>query len=138
MKKDVYGFVNGTPCYSRDEYVYAGRGMGPILSDEDLVTFAQKVTWGWSQAGHKSSFEGFVLSEYALSEPKRSLTEREFGRLRELQRQALQARAAAEAARGWTLVETTHWADNSVEETWVDREGSTKTVMTVAPHGDRC
>jgi hypothetical protein len=38
----------------------------------------------------------------------------------------------------WTQVGTTHYADNSVEATEVNRFGVKRTVMLVAPHGDRC
>ena len=47
-------------------------------------------------------------------------------------------RKAADDAREWKLHQTIYWADNSVEEIWIDKNGATKSVMTVGPHGDAC
>ena len=52
------------------------------------MKYAEKVTYGWQDAGHKQTFAGFYLSDYALSEPYRSLTKKEFNRLKELQKKA--------------------------------------------------
>ncbi len=43
-----------------------------------------------------------------------------------------------EAARCWQHVETLHWADNSVEEVYKDKDGNIKRVIAVGPHGDAC
>ena len=45
MKYDpnVYGYVNGKPTYSRDEFIFTVRGFGPIENDADLLAFAEKV-----------------------------------------------------------------------------------------------
>lgn len=134
----VYGYVNGEPVYSRDEFVFKVRGFGPIESDDELLSFAEKVTSNWYDAGWHRTFIGFYLSDYALAEPCRSLTVKEFDRLRELQRHARKKAEEAEAARQWRYVETLYWADNSVEEIWEDKDGNRKTVMTVGPHGDVC
>ena len=40
----VYGFVNGEPVYSAEEFVYKCRGFGEIESDEDLIEYARKRT----------------------------------------------------------------------------------------------
>lgn len=133
-----YGYVNGKPVYSRDEFVFAKRHFGPIESDEELVKYAEKVTHGWYDAGWKRSFISFYLSDYALSSPRQDLTKREFERLQELQQIARDEYNKAEAAKGWTLFETNYYADNSVEEVYRSKDGEEKIVMTVAPHGDIC
>ena len=53
MKYDpnVYGYVNGKPTYSRDEFIFTVRGFGPIENDADLLAFAEKVTSRWYNAG---------------------------------------------------------------------------------------
>ena len=140
MKYDpkVYGYVNSTPVYSRDEYIFAKRHRGPIEDDAELVAYAEKVTSHWYDAGWHHTFETFYLSDYAMSEPISSLTLKEFARLKELQQQARDAIKAADDARDWRLSDTIYWADNSVEEIWIDKDGNTKKVMTVGPHGDAC
>lgn len=85
---NVYGYVNGKAVYSRDEFIFTSRGFEEITSDAELLKYAEKVTYGWQDAGHKHTFAGFYLSDYALSEPYRSLTKKEFARLKELQKQA--------------------------------------------------
>ena len=81
----VYGYVNGKPTYSRDEFIFECRHFGPIETDEELLAYAEKVTSKWYYAGWHQSFVGFYLSDYALAEPYRSLTLKEFNRLKELQ-----------------------------------------------------
>lgn len=85
---NVFGYVNGKAVYSRDEFIFTSRGFEEITSDAELLKYAEKVTYGWQDAGHKQTFAGFYLSDYALSEPYRSLTKKEFARLKELQKQA--------------------------------------------------
>jgi len=85
---NVYGYVNGKAVYSRDEFIFTSRGFEEITNDAELLKFAEKVTYGWQDSGHRQSFAGFYLSDYALSEPYRSLTHKEFARLKELQKQA--------------------------------------------------
>lgn len=93
MKYDpnVYGYVNGKPTYSRDEFIFTVRGFGPIENDADLLAFAEKVTSRWYNAGWHQTFATYYL-----------------------------------------------WADNSVEEIWIGKNGATKSIMTVGPHGDAC
>lgn len=134
----AYGYVNGKPVYSRDEFVFAVRGFGAIESDEELMTFAEEVSYHWQSSGHTHSFTGFYLSDYALSEPYQSLTIKEFERLKELQREAKKAEDEEDKARDWQLKGTYHYADNSTEEIWIDKNGIKKTVMIVGPHGDVC
>lgn len=132
------GYYNGTPYYSRDEGVYMRRHFGAIESDEELLAYAEKVTSGWSDSGWKQPFTHFYLSDYCYARPYEYLTRKEFERLKELQKIAIEEYKAAEKAREWKLVETVFWADNSEEEIWEDKDGNRKTVMTVAPHGDAC
>lgn len=136
MDNRVYGYVNGCAVSSADEYVYKCRGFGPIETDEELLAFAEKASHHWYDAGWRRTFTTYYLSDYALSEPRRSLTNSEFNRLLELQRNAIDAEKAADNARCWVKVSTFHYADNSVEEVWRDKDGIEKTVMTVYPHGD--
>jgi hypothetical protein len=135
---NVYGYVNGKPVFSRDEFIFEHRKRGPIEDDAELIAFAEKATSGWHNAGWSHSFISFYLSDYALSEPFASLTLSEFGRLKELQQEAREAAKAADDARCWRLKETINWADNSVEEIYEDKDGNTKHVTVVGPHGDAC
>ena len=138
MSNGVYGYVNGNEVYSRDEFIYAQRGFVAIDNDNDLMEFAKKVSGNWKQGGWTHKFTDFYLGDYALNEPYRSLTKTEYARLRELQVEARAKEKAEDEARCWEKVETTYWADNSVEETWRDKDGNTKIVMVVPPHGDAC
>lgn len=135
---DVYGYVNGEPVYSREEFVYRVRRFGPIKSDAELLAFAKKRTSDWCSSGQKQKFEGFYLSDYALSEPRRSLTDDEFNRLKELQKQARVEAKKRDDARRWRYIKTSYYADNSVEEIWEDKDGNRKTVTVIGPHGDAC
>lgn len=134
----VYGYVNGKPAYSADEFAYMARGFGAIENDEELLAYAEKVTSGWYDAGWKRTFTTFYLSDYALSRPRENLTRREFDRLKQLQKEAREAEERAEAEKQWKKVDTTYWADNSVEETYENKYGERKVVMVVGPHGDAC
>jgi hypothetical protein len=136
--KNIYGYVNGKPVYSREEYVYACRGFGAIKSDEELIAFAEKVSGHWLEAGWHHTFTTYYLGDYALDEPKKSLTATEYKRLKELQQAAQAAEKAADDARCWKRVDVMYFADNSVEEVWEDKDGKRKRVMVVAPHGDVC
>ena len=71
MKYDpnVYGYVNGKPTYSRDEFIFTVRGFGPIENDADLLAFAEKVTIRWYNAGWHQTFATYYLSDDALSAP---------------------------------------------------------------------
>ena len=134
----IYGIVNSKPVYSRDEFVYACRGFGAIKDDKELLAFAEKATHGWLRAGWHQSFRTYYLGDYALDEPQCSLTDAEYARLKELQKEAREAYDKAEAARQWKRVNTIAYADNSIEEIWRDKDGNEKTVMVIPPHGDVC
>ena len=138
MKYDpnVYGYVNGKPTYSRDEFIFTVRGFGPIENDADLLAFAEKVTSRWYNAGWHQTFATYYLSDYALSEPGRSLTVKEFNRLKEIQQAAREAEKAADDAREWKLHQTIYWADNSVEEIWIDKNGAKPTAALAAEQAD--
>lgn len=133
-----YGTVNGDPVYSRDEFVYAYRGFGAIENDQDLLAFAEKVTNGWMYAGWHRDFRTYYLGDYALDEPKYSLTDAEYARLKKLQEKVQKEYDETEAAREWKHVNTVYYADNSVAEIWRDKNGVEKEVMVVHPHGDIC
>lgn len=134
----VYGYVDGKAVYSRDEFIFEQRGFGAIQNDTDLLAYAEKVSWGWQNAGWKRRFTEFYLSDYALNEPYASLTHVEFERLKELQAEARQKEKELEDAKEWKYVETVYYADNSEEEIWENKYGERKSVMTVGPHGDMC
>lgn len=133
LVKMPYGYYNGTPYYTEEEYKYAIRHHGAFESDEELLAFCEKA----SRKSREKLLLGYI-SDYCLEEPRRSLTRAEFERLRELSAEAQAAHKAAEEAREWHKVKTIYWADNSVEEIWEDRDGIQKSVMAVGPHGDVC
>ena len=135
---NVYGYVNGKPTYSHDEFVFACRGFGAIEADDDLLAFAEKASHGWYDAGWKRKFTDYYLSDYALAEPRHSLTDKEFARLKELQAEARAEAERIEAEKQWQKIDTIYWADNSVEEVYEDKDGNRKNVMVVGPHGDAC
>ena len=135
---NVYGYVNGKPTYSRDEFVFACRGFGAIENDADLLAFAEKATSGWYHAGWTRTFTTFYLSDYALAEPRHSLTNKEFTRLKQLQAEARAEAKRIEDAKQWRKIGTYGYADNSVEDVYEDKDGNRKTVMVVGPHGDAC
>lgn len=39
---NVYGYVNGKPVFSRDEFIFEHRKRGPIEDDAELIAFAEK------------------------------------------------------------------------------------------------
>lgn len=138
----VYGYVDGNPVYSADEFRFKARGFGAIeegkRGDRFLMKYAEEVTHVWYEAGHHRTFIGFYLSDYALSEPYASLTRSEFNRLKALQAEARAEAERKEAEKEWKYDHTIYYADNSEEEVWINKYGETKNVMTVAPHGDAC
>lgn len=70
---NVFGYVDGQPTYSRDEFIYKKRRRGPITDDAELVAFAEKVTSGWYNAGWRRTFTTYYLGDYALDEPLNAL-----------------------------------------------------------------
>ena len=136
--KQVYGYINGKAVYSRDEFIFEARGFGPIANDADIIDFAEKVTSRWYNAGHHHTFSTYYLGGYCLDEPYRSLTKAEYERLKELQVECIALKKRIDEAREWKFVRRVNWADNSVEETWVDKNGAEKSVMVTQPHGDIC
>lgn len=134
----AYGYVNGTAVYSRDEYIFTKRGFGAITRDDVLLEYAKKVTSNWYYAGWNRTFETFYLGDYALDEPKRSLTDAEYARLKEMQKGRRAEQERIEAEKEWKKTGEYYFADNSVEEEWTNKHGETKRIMTVGPHGDVC
>ncbi len=96
-KPEVYGYINFNPTFSADEFVYIYRSHGPITDDTELIVFAQKLTKGWLNSGEHQSFTKFAFSDYPLSEPCRSLTVKEFIRLKELQKTAQEKAAETQS-----------------------------------------
>ena len=138
INKNVYGYVNGKPVYSRDEFIYNKRGFEAIISDEKLLSYAEEVTHRWTDAGWNRTFATYYLSDYANAEPYASLTLKEFERLKMLQKLAEDALRRTDEAREWEFIRNMYWADNSVEELWRDKDGIEKIIIVVAPNGDLC
>ena len=138
MKEVCYGTVNGEPVFTHNEFIYKSRGFGAIKDDKELLAFAEKATHGWLYAGWKRDFRTYYLGDYVLDEPHCSLTDVEYSRLKELQKEAQKAYEKAENARQWKQVNIVAYADNSVEEIWRDKDGNEKRVMAIPPHGDAC
>lgn len=136
--KKVWMYYNGKPMYSRDEYIFTKRGFKEIISDEFLLKYAEKVTYGWSQSGQKQTFTSYWLGSYCLDHPISDLTDKEYARLKELQEEARAEAQRIEDEKEWRYDHTIFWADNSEEEIWINKYGEKKSVMTVAPHGDVC
>ena len=67
---NVYGYVNGKPVFSRDEFIFEHRKRGPIEDDAELIAFAEKATSGWHNAGWSHSFISFYLSKKHAKPPK--------------------------------------------------------------------
>ena len=138
IKRLPFGYVNGHPAFSRDEFIFLSRSFGPIEDDAYLVKYAEKVTSGWQSGGWTHRFADFYLSDYAMSEPYASLTNDEFRRLEEIQKLVRETEEAAEKDHQWKHMDTLYWADNSIEEVWEDRFGNRKTVQVAGPCGDTC
>ena len=131
-------YYNGKKFENRNDFLFFKRGFGEITNDEELIAYAEKVSYGFQYAGHRHDFIDAYLSDYALERPFCELTDTEFQRLKEIQKRIRDEEKAKDEARGWKLVETLYWADNSVEEIWQAEDGEKRTVMVVHPHGDCC
>ena len=131
---EAYGYVNGRPIYSRDEWIYSSRGFGPLLNDDDLMTFAAKITHNWYTGSWRKGFEKYSLSEFELDEPFASLTQSEFDRLKVLQIAAKEKIRRFRREKDWKLIETVRYEDNSAEEIYENRYGERKTVQIESPH----
>lgn len=131
---NVYGYYNGKPCYSEQEYTYSCRRHGAFHDDAEMIAFIKKLPAN----GLKRPIEKCYFSDYCLEEPRKSLTRAEFNRLLYLQQKAIEAQEEFEESLNWRYVHTVYWADNSEEELWVNGLGEEKWVMSVHPHGDLC
>lgn len=130
----VYGYVNGRPIYNRDEWIYSSRGFGPLLNDDDLLTFSGKVTHKWHTDGWRKGFEQFPLFDFETDQPYASLTQTEFNRLKTIQMAVKEKIRRFKREKGWELVETVRYEDNSAEEIYENRYGERKTVQIESPH----
>lgn len=83
----VWGYYNGVPYYTEEEWKHAIRHRGAFESDDELIAYAEEVTSGWSYAGWERTFATFPLFD-GTDEPSHSLTRAEFARLKELQAEA--------------------------------------------------
>lgn len=129
---------NGEKIETRDEYIFRKRGFGEIKTDEELIAYAEKVSYGFQYAGHRHSFTDAYLSDYAMSRPYCELTDTEFQRLKDIQKRMREEEKAKDEARGWELIETRYWADNSVDQLWRAKDGGEKIVTIEHAHGDTC
>lgn len=104
--KNVYGYVNGKPVYSRDEFIFESRSSRykdytnvnlkeQITNDTELLKFAEKVTYGWQRHGHRQKFTHYFLA--TSEEPYNSLTLDEFNRLKQIQEEKYAEWKAEEA-----------------------------------------
>ena len=134
---NVYGYVNGEAVYSRDEWIFKCRGFGAIEDDNELIRFVLSRPFNRSYGRYKT-LETIYISSYCLDEPVCSLTNSEIDRLKYLQAKAEEARRDWDESLNWKFLHRIYWADNSVEEVWINGLGEKKTVMTVGAHGDAC
>lgn len=130
----VWGYYNGKPCYSEQEWKHSCRQHGAFKNDAELVSFVRKLRAN----GLNRPIDRCYFSTYCLDEPMRSLTKAEFNRLLYLQQKAVEANEEFEESLNWKYVHTVYWADNSEEELWVNGLGEEKWIMSVHPHGDIC
>ena len=135
---EAWGYINGKAVYSRDEFIFERRGFGEITEDADIIAYAEKVTYGWSDAGHHHTFGTYYLGTYCLDHPMCDMTTKEYERLKELQKIERNRLEAEDEAKEWKFVKTIYWADNSIEEIWINKFGEKKTVQVVGAHGDAC
>lgn len=133
--KFVWGYFNGEPKYTEEDWIYSIRDHGACESDEELIALAQKISGNWFDAGWHRTFTTYYIDMYEF---QRNFTRAERKRLHELQAEAIAAEKAADDAREWRFKERYYWADNSIEEVWVDKDGIEKIVTIEYPHGDAC
>ena len=69
---NVYGYVNGKPVFSRDEFIYESRRRGPIEDDTELIAFAEKATSGWHSAGWSH------MKHYGAVDDPKDITTKEY------------------------------------------------------------
>lgn len=122
---------------SHDAYIKAKRSFERFPCMEKMVEYLREKTH-FQQAGWRHDFLDFYISDYSQDPIYDYITMEEGRQLREYQKELRAKADAAEAARGWRLVDTIYWADNSVEEIWEDKDGIRKSKTVVGPHGDLC
>ena len=111
---DIYGYVNGHAVNSRDDFICKSRRFNEIISDDELIKFAEKVTGHWYNAGHRRTFISYYLGDYALDEPQASLTKKEYGRLKELQKAAIAEYKVEQAKYKYELYEDRQMTESEV------------------------
>lgn len=135
----TYSYNGKTTSFeTKDEFVIFKRGFGEIQTEDELISYAEKITYNWYNAGWHHSFITYYISDYVLSDLYQGLTNREFKWLKEIQKRKQKEAKEADEARCWKLVDRIYWADNSTEAIYEDKNGVRKTEMEVAPHGDVC
>lgn len=120
-----------------DEFVIHNRGFKSFDSDDQMVEWLES-HGAFHSAGWSRNFLDFYISDYSLDRIYDFLTRAEVQHLREVQQRKRNEAKERDRARDWKLKETLHWADNSTEEVWEDKDGIRKTVTVVQPHGDAC
>lgn len=111
--------------------------METFESDDQMLQWLEE-KGAFSQYGHRRKFEDFYISDYCLDHIYDFLTKEEVEHLKVLQAEKIAQLKAADEERGWILIERVHYADNSVDEIWEDKDGNRKTICSVLPHGDVC
>lgn len=133
-----YGvYVGDKPVHNRNDLVYASRKRGAITTDAELIEFCEKVTCGWTDLGIKRGFLHFYLSDSEIAQPRLSLTDNEFKRLKEIQKVAREEEKRKEDARQWKKVRTIRFEDGSLNEMYEDKDGNKKTVSIFCPKSKR-
>ena len=119
-----YGvYVGDKPVHNRNDLVCASRKRGAITTDAELIEFCEKVTCGWTDLGIKRGFLHFYLSDSEIAQPRLSLTDDEFKRLKEIQKVAREEEKRKE--------------DASLNEMYEDKDGDKKTVSIFCPKSKR-
>lgn len=83
--KEVFGYVNGVPYYTREDYVYAKRGFVSFESDEAMIKYAKEITNNWYDGGANRTFTSYCFT-YGDAH---NFTEEEYKRLLYLQTEML-------------------------------------------------
>ena len=130
-------YVGDKPVYNRNDLVYASRKRGAITTDAELMEFCEKVTCGWTDLGKKRGFLHFYLNDSEIAQPRRSLTDEEFKRIKEIQNAAREEEKRKEDARQWKKIQTIHLEDDSVKVVYEDKDGNRKTVFNLCPKSKR-
>ena len=77
------------------------------------------------------------MSDSEIAQPRLSLTDDEFKRLKEIQKVAREEEKRKEDARQWKKVRTIRFEDGSLNEMYEDKDGNKKTVSIFCPKSKR-